>query len=308
MSINVYNIKRNRKIYSTMCDAFVKGLKKHNVAYKYYDKLRTPKSCDLAVCFTNAPSTKKIIEKQYEDRNKYLRLDRGRFRLNGITNIKNRNDLEFIYCNLLDKDYISNYYIKNKPNDRLIKFNNFGIQIRPFKTKGCVLIPEQVRPEGGYNKPEKLRGHKFDSWIEWSKNICNLIKSKTDLQVRIRRHPNRNFWKDFNDHVEEVFNDIEFSYGEKVDLKQDLKDVSRLITISSKCSIEAFFNGVNIFVEDKSSVVKDVSNKMNNLESPTKFNRQQWLQDMSYTHWTIDEISNGDYWQYYKTFLERDEA
>ena len=314
----IYNIKHNRKMYLTMCKAFIEGLQKHGVHYEYCESLKGIASLpetELAVCFTNAPRTKPIIEKQSFDSNNYLSLDVGRFHTKGITNFDNRNkiygvdtntdmkDTSLIYCNLLNNDYITHRYIKNNLKSRIEELNMLDINISPYKENNFVLIPEQIHPEGAYNRPEKFKSHNVTNWIDWARNTCNFIKEKTNLKVRIRRHPNRWFWKDHTKDIENLFKDVEFSYGEKVSLKQDLEDVSHLVTISSKCCIEALLNGSHIFLKDKSSIAWDVSNDLEDINSPKTFDRQQWLNDISYSHWTLEEISNGDYWDYYKRHL-----
>lgn len=299
-------------MYSTMCKAFIEGLQRHGVCYEYYESLEgmvsLPKT-KLAVCFTNAPRTKPIIEKQSSDNNNYLSLDVGRFYTKGITNFDNRNkiygvdtntcmdDTSLIYCNLFNNDYITHKYIRNNSKHR------FDIKIGSYKNNNFVLIPEQIRPEGSYNRPKKFKSHNITSWINWAKATCDFIKKNTNLKIRIRRHPNRGFWDDHIRDIENLFEDVEFSYGEEVSLEQDLKDVSHVVTISSKCCIEALLSGSHIFLKDKSSIAWDVSNSLKDINSPKIFDRQQWLSDISYSHWTPKEISDGDYWDYYKRNL-----
>ena len=125
-------------MYLTMCKAFIEGLQKHGVHYKYYESLKGIASLpetELAVCFTNAPRTKPIIEKQSFDSNNYLSLDVGRFHTKGITNFENRNkiygvdtntdmkDTSLIYCNPLNNDYITHRYIKNNLKSSYLKFS-----------------------------------------------------------------------------------------------------------------------------------------------------------------------------------------
>jgi len=52
--------------------------------------------------------------------------------------------------------------------------------------------------------------------------------------------------------------------------------------------------GVPLWVDDSSSVCWDVANKdLSNLNNPTMFDRDQWINDLAACHWTDNESRQG---------------
>ena len=47
-------------------------------------------------------------------------------------------------------------------------------------------------------------------------------------------------------------------------------------------------------------LAKEVANNhialLNTIEKPSIPDRQQWLNDLGYAHWSLNEIRNGEYW------------
>lgn len=310
MDVGIYNIKFNRPMYSLMYASFVSGLKRHGVRFHLYntaDKNFLPsRSHDLAVTFTNIPRAKRILDIQKKHNNKFLTLYIGAFCRSGIVNFRNRNKVfgwdtktkptedALLYCDLLSDDYMTHSYYKGRTSLRLEELNNFGIEMKPWKTDGYILIPEQVHPEG--------MGHGRSDWLEWAKETCFKIKSVTDRPIRIRRHPNRTAWKDYRKNIIKDFDCVEFSDGADTPLSDDLKGAYSMVTLSSRCVIEAITHGVRSVTEDKNSLMWEVSSTIESVENTTGFDRRQWLSDIAYSHWSIEEIANGDYWDYYKGY------
>ena len=311
MNVGVYNLKHNRTMYAVMFGAFTSGLKKHNVNFEVYNiKFKGFKpiaSHDLAVTFTNAPRAVPILDRQKKDKNKYLTLYIGAFSKSGVVNFRNRNkifgwdtntrptDDALLYCDMLGNDYMRHDYYIGRTRHRLNQLNNFGVELKPYKQDGCILIPEQIHPEG--------MGHGVDNWLEWAIETCAEIRKYTDKKIRIRRHPNRTAWKDYTRKIEDLFKDVEFTYGEQRPFKVDLEDTYAVVTLSSRCIIEALVNGCHIFTRDVNSPALYCSNFVHTISKPKTLDRRQWLADIAYSHWSIEEIQNGDYWDYCKTLI-----
>lgn len=312
MDVGVYNIKFNRPMYSVMCTSFVKGLERHGVKCYLYNtasKNFIPKeSHDLAVVFTNAPRSKIILEKQKENKNKFLTMYIGALSKKGVVNFRNRNEIfgwdtktkptedALIHCDLLSNDYMTSNYYRGSPKYRLEKLNHFGgVELKPWKDEGYVLIPEQIHPEG--------MGHGVTDWLTWAQETCKQIRSLTDRPIKIRRHPNRKAWKDYRQTIKEEFKDVHFSDGIDCPLEEDLNSAHSIVTISSRCVIEGVINGSNPFTRDLNSLAWSVSNSIGMIHSPIRFDRSQWLRDLAYCHWGLDEIANGDCWNFLKRSL-----
>ena len=306
MSVGVYNLKRNRAIYSLLFLAFVEGIKNAGgtcEAVQSSSKGFTPRnSTQLSVTFTNALSNiGNVLKKQIEEQNRYLTIYIGAFHKKGIVGTQNRNSIygwdtnsrpredALYYCDLLSTDYMQHEFI-GESFDRIEELNYFNLDIKPWKTGGdYILIPEQIHPEG--------MGHGISNWIDWAKNKCLEIRNITDMPIKIRRHPNRFAWKDFQKDISKNFQDVEFTDGTSLD--EDLKNAYALVTLSSRCVVEAVINGVHCFTQDLNSIAYPVCNtKLDFLKTPKKFDRKSWLAKVAYSHWSIEEIISGDYYRH----------
>ena len=293
-------------MYSLMFGAFVEGLKntdeRFEVVQSRAKSFKPLLAHELSVAFTNATSRVfNILKKQKQESKKYLTLYIGAFHRNGIVDIKNRNEIygwdtnskpqsnALLYCDLLSTDYMQHQFIGDS-TDRIKALNYFNLDIEPWKTDGkYILIPEQVHPEG--------MGHGITDWVGWAKEICSKIRYITNMPIKIRRHPNRFAWKDFKKDISKCFDDVEFTEGTSLD--EDLNNAYALVTLSSRCVVEAVTKGVHCYTEDLNSLAYSVCNKsLDFLLSPEKFDREKWLAKAAYSHWSLEEVMSGDYYKH----------
>ena len=306
MKVGVYHLKHNRPIYSALFGCFVEGLKESGERFEVVQsraKEFSPRlSHELSVAFTNANSKIcNVFKKQKEELKKYLTIYIGAFHKEGIVGIQNRNEIygwdtrtrpkenALFYCDLLSTDYMRHQFI-GESSDRIENLNYFNLDIKPWKNDDkYILIPEQIHPEG--------MGHGVTDWISWAKDICSKIRYVTDMPIKIRRHPNRFAWKDFKKDISKYFDNVEFTDGTSLD--EDLKDAYALVTLSSRCVVQAVTKGVHCYTEDLNSLAYSVCNKsLDFLVSPEKFDRKKWLAKAAYSHWSLEEIMSGDYYKH----------
>jgi len=306
MKTGIYHLKHNRAVYSLLFASFVEGIKqsgeKCETIQSRNRSFKPNNSNRLAVTFTNAPSrVGQVLKRQKKDKNKYLTVGMGAFYKKGLVGIHNRDKIygwdtnskpqknALFYCDLLSSDYAQHQFI-GESFDRIEGLNYFNLDIKPWKDSGqYILIPEQIHPEG--------MGHGITDWIGWAKKKCVEIRNITDMPIKIRRHPNRFAWKDFKKEIGAEFKDIEILDGTNLD--EDLKNVYALVTLSSRCVVEAVMNGVHCFTQDLNSIAYSVCNtELDFLKAPKKFDRKRWLAKVAYSHWSIEEIMSGDYYKY----------
>jgi len=306
MKTGIYHLKHNRAIYSLLFASFVEGIRqsgeKCEIIQSRSRNFKPNNSNRLAVTFTNAQSrVGQVLKRQEKDKNKYLTISAGAFHKKGVVGIQNRNKIygwdtnskpqknALFYCDLLSSDYMQHQFI-GESFDRIEELNYFNLDIKPWKDSGQhILIPEQIHPEG--------MGHGITDWIGWAKDKCAKIRDISDMPIKIRRHPNRFAWKDFKKEIGEEFKDIELT--DSTSLDEDLKSAYALVTLSSRCVVEAIISGVHCYTEDLNSLAYSVCNKsLDFLLSPTKFDRESWLAKSAYSHWSIEEIMSGDYYKH----------
>ncbi len=250
---------------------------------------------DLTICTNNVKlKTRSFFEKAQEKGNKFLTFQLGDFTTNDYIGLHNReqirleknfNDDAQIWCNLLDPDYQRHFYIRNRKVARTNLLDH-------FKTDGSyILIFEQIMPEG--------LGHDIfthNGWKKWLIKTVKFIHRTCNLPIIVRRHPNRHAWPWFKN--QSIKGDFIVSDGKT--LEEDLSDARCTISISSRGSIEAVLNGIPSYIIDKNSPIYDCAAKTikNAILAPTKFDREQWLKDISFSYWTLQEIKNGDYFNF----------
>jgi len=295
---------KDKPILKNFANHFVDGLHKHELKYSLYNP---DEIYDLIVSFTFNNKAQKIIEKQKKHGGKFLTIKSPVLHPKGVVGFKEKeewcnpflpSDQIYVYTELLDKDYARCWYKKGHDHERLSQNNYFSwlVDDSPrWHTEGYILICEQFRPEG--------IGHNFKTrkqWTRWIWNTYNQIrKIDNSIPVSIRTHPGRPRWKSLG---EDMFLDIPPSVEilPTRTLFEDLYNAKCLITVSSKTTIEAFLHGVPIFTLNQNCPTYNVSYSCvkNVINPPYYYDRYQWLCDMAYCHWSLKELSNGDYLDY----------
>ncbi len=141
--------------------------------------------------------------------------------------------------------------------------------IKPWKdnTEGYVLIIDQTPGDMSLKsktEPE-INVH------EWAINEKRFYES-FDIPAKIRSHPNCN--------------------KPTQSLKQAFAGARLCVTCSSNTGVEAVMAGVPTSADYPCSMVYKL------LKDNSTPDRTQWLRDLSYCQWQLDEIRNGDAWEH----------
>jgi hypothetical protein len=87
-------------------------------------------------------------------------------------------------------------------------------------------------------------------------------------------------------------------------LQDDLKNCWAAINYNSSPVVGAAIEGIPIFVADKAkSQCAEISNDIENIESPIQYDRQQWVERLSMFHWNFEELKSGKCWAHMKKFI-----
>ena len=88
------------------------------------------------------------------------------------------------------------------------------------------------------------------------------------------------------------------------DFNKRLKSAWAVVNYSSNPAMQSVFNGVPVFVSE-ASLSYDVGNKsLANINNPERPDRQTWANQLAYTEWWPEEITNGKPWKRIKKQLE----
>jgi hypothetical protein len=84
-------------------------------------------------------------------------------------------------------------------------------------------------------------------------------------------------------------------------LEAEILNSQVVLGYNTNALVEAVCLGKPVIALSKESMTWDISDTLKNLESLNyQINRTQWLYDMAYTQWTLEEIANGTTWQHLK--------
>ncbi len=175
----------------------------------------------------------------------------------------------------------------------------FRHSFKPWKNDGSKIIIL-----GQHHTSEQWAG--MPSMDKWFENQINEIRKHTDKLIEIRPHP-RNLIR-FN---AKKYSNVRIKHPimdratiDDTDFKKSLNDAWAVVNHSSNPAMEAVINGVPVFVSND-SLCRDVgNNNLNTIANPSKPDRQNWANKLSYTEWFADEISEGIPWKRIKQRLQ----
>ena len=129
----------------------------------------------------------------------------------------------------------------------------------------------------------------MNTWVQY---VIKDIRQQTDRPIIIRPHPRYPVdpvrYKDvFFQQPNHVKNDV-------WDLKT--QDAFAVVNLSSGPGVQATLWGTPAYV-GKESMAYEIANEIggdyNNPKMPTMEEKQQWLNDLAFTEWTVEEINKG---------------
>ena len=82
-------------------------------------------------------------------------------------------------------------------------------------------------------------------------------------------------------------------------LVKDLADAHCVVTYNSNTGVDALLAGVPVFAHDQGSMVWSLANRsLISVDVPNRPDRSQWLSDLCYAQWTLDEMRSGETWRH----------
>lgn len=197
------------------------------------------------------------------------------------------------------------FTIKNYPADRL---NNMGLTWQGWKNnkEGHVLLMLQLPGDAS------LRGIDMYDWARWA---LDKIKQHTDRKIIIRTHPHHNpkeldvLHKFISDITLMEDPNIKVRIGNsEATLQKDLKDAYCSVSYSSGSSIDSILAGVPTIALDPANFAYGVSNnfieEIENLRYTEEAHITQWLSNLAYSQWSVEEMENGTVWRHVKPIID----
>jgi hypothetical protein len=148
--------------------------------------------------------------------------------------------------------------------------------------------------------------------IEWFNKVYEKLRPATDRKFIVRPHPNHVASivarkGDFPEDVELQYTQEHFAGDEKkfyrLHFQEAIANAHAVVTHNSTASVDSCIRGIPTFCTSDLALCWDVCNKdLNDIETPKTPDRTQWVNDLGYKLWSIEEIKNGTV---YKRFKQR---
>jgi len=256
---------------------------------------------------------KHILEEQKRLSKHVMAIDNSLFVYKDQQYIHNylRYSLDGIFAN-------TGYYFDNnvdKSRWHVIQ-KNLSIDVKPWRKKGDhILICLQ-----------RINGFSFDyekDLADWLTGTLLKLSRVTDRKIIIRKHPGDNHARPFirkaistvnnrstrsiNNKGRSIKNVVTISSNSRIE--EDLANAWCCITYNSSPSVVSVIEGVPVFVMDptpqKSQAYLMCNTDLSMVETPfLPENRQEWLERISMSHFTPEDIRNGLLYRATSEFFE----
>jgi hypothetical protein len=184
---------------------------------------------------------------------------------------------------------IENKFFGHETNNTDERWNTLGIPVEPWRAP---LDDLKILICCQHNYSQQWFGMPNDNiYLE---NIITEIRKYSDRPIEIRPHPRltSNFYKTFKDVTIVKPVKIQNNY-DQYNFKEVLKKSWCVVNYNSTPSMISVIKGVPAFVGQNSLTAPIANLDFSNIENPIMPDRQQWLSDIAYSEWTVDEISKG---------------
>jgi hypothetical protein len=189
------------------------------------------------------------------------------------------------------------FYQGNYPQDRL---EQLGISWNGWQNNkdGHIVLMLQLPGDAS------LRGINIYEWTEY---CIKKIRSFSNRKIVIRTHPAHNIKESdefYRFIIENLIlvkdNNIEISLSKEKSLDNDLKGAYCTVTYSSGSGIDSIMKGIPTIAMDPGNFAWNVSsrypNEVENLKLADAEEITQWLSNLAYSQWTVEEMEQGKPW------------
>lgn len=152
------------------------------------------------------------------------------------------------------------------------RIEQLGISLKPWQQgENIVVCPQHGYSHQWRNNPA------VDDWL---RNTLTQIQQHTNRPIIVRPHPR------FPINIKNIT-------VSKVPFKQDLLNAWAVINWNSNPGIESIIDGVPSFVGPDSLAAPVANIDLSDIENPRMPDRTQWLNELAWTEWTVEEMANG---------------
>lgn len=294
MLIKIFNLSANDKRFADTLEKFAAGVNK--VGDDYGDKAQVCNSseyqdCDVAVFFGSwKPRTDlhhRVKNDIVHNAKHFIVLETPIIGRGPVTNVM-QDDWYRIGLNgfLADDGEFNN---KNRDASRwkLIQSKR-NIELKPYHDGNFIVVTLQVPGDAS------MRGVSTE---QWALESVEEIRKYTDMDIYVRFPQVPKTWR------EDILNKIKakknvvFQVGTKDNLIPTLDKAHCTVCFSSTMSVDSLINGCPTIAMSPANFAYELgSNSLSDIVNPKRPPREQWLNNLGYTTWHVDEIEQGLPW------------
>ncbi len=266
-------IPQNEPLHVECLLAFSRGLERRRIPYAIFPLENGYQPCDIAVTFgvrkkrTERGRCVGAIIEQHENEsntNQHIVVERGfihrdRYFMVGWGGLNGRAD----------------FRNANSPHDR---FRKLRVKVLPWRIAGeHIVLCGQIPWDAAVQDSDH---------VQWCRETAVQLAQMTSRRIVFRPHP-------LQPHAIDMTS-FSVVVSEKASLAEDLENAWAVVTFNSNAGVEATLAGIPAFVSDRGAMGFSLLNRsLNTIETPFLPERRQWLSDLAYSQWTLDEIASG---------------
>ena len=226
--------------------------------------------------------------------------------LNGVDAHLNHNyhyDVKNSYVRVAYKDIYpgkAEYFNENCPPDRWNRMAKIKrIDVKDYDLKGYFIYICCNRGSSGYS------GRGVNA-AQWAIETVEELRKHTDRPIKIRQHssksyaehlPDYNRLKEFCERQKNV--SLHSPLGEYPGLVGEIKKAYAVVIFTSTAGGPAIVEGKPLFICNKHCYYLPMkAGELSDIEKPNiSIDRQQFLNNLGYSHWRLPELKDGEYWE-----------
>jgi len=163
--------------------------------------------------------------------------------------------------------------------------DRMGLRLKPWRSQGDHILIAMQRPDSNQwrNMPDPAA---------WLLDVVNLIRTHSTRPIRVRAHPRFSISCQVPGVMIDVPQRIPETY-DHYDFDRSLHNAWAVVNWNSTPGVLAVINGIPAFVGHSSLAAPAANLDWNSIECPLMPDREQWINDLAWTEWTLDEIRQG---------------
>ncbi len=309
LKVNIFTENLSKETYAyPSLEAFAKGVQAYGDDANLITKLKY-EACDIAVIFGDVREGKgKEKRMRFKAEVKGRHIHRGLIvidtailtRASPVGHLYRRIGIDGLLRD--EADFVN----KDMPPDRWNKVaHHANINVRPWCKDGKHIVIALQRPlDASLKFSENRRPMHYKNWLM---TLVKSLEKFSDIPIYVRPHPGcfgQPLEEEWMQLVQKELPEYIIWDTRKCSFEELLKDCIACITYNSGAGVDAAIAGVPVVAYDSGSFAWDIAmHDVSIINNPVFPERTQWLNNLSYVEWNLEEIEKGLPWKHLKPSL-----